>query len=185
MPFVVNKLFRMGKDLKRSLIKQRKPVQANDHILLKFQERRNCFCKMALRFSYHVIKHRDGTIGKVPLIPISLLGKEIIDVFGLVDSGSDMCCIPLSVARALGLSLDGKREKSRGIGGLVISAESRLIISVQQKSERYRFEVPVQVLLTQEECPIILGQNGFFDKFIIKFNKGEEKIILKRVGKIF
>ncbi len=139
---------------------------------------------MTLHFRYKSLKHSDGTISKVPLVPIKVIGKETLILYGLVDSGSDMCAVSKRVAELLGLSLSGKKEISFGVGGKAESVQSRMIVTIKQGNERHRLNLPVKIILSNHDFPVILGQEGFFDKFIIKFNKGENKFSLKKIRKI-
>lgn len=104
---------------------------------------------------------------------------------GIVDSGADTCAISKSMAEKLNLPLLGKKEITRGIGGSVESIPSRVIISIRQGTEAYRFNIPVNVILKSHDFPVLLGQEGFFDKFIITFDKRGEEFTLKRSGGIF
>lgn len=51
----------------------------------------------------------------------------------------------------------------------------------EKLNKRYNFQIPVKVILKEDDFPILLGTAGFFNKFIITFNQKEEKILLKRV----
>ncbi len=140
---------------------------------------------MTLHYPYTTRSHPDGTTSKVPIIPITLIGQEIIITGGVVDSGADSCAISLPMAKRLGLPLDGPKEITRGVGGIVESAESQFILSLRQGNEKYRFNIPVKVILKNLDFPVLLGQDGFFDKFIITFNRSEESFTLKRPGSWF
>ena len=140
---------------------------------------------MTFHFKYKTIAHPDGTVAKVPLIPITLLGKEVIFTSGVVDSGSDTCALSRSMAEKLGLPLTGEKEVARGIGGMVESVQSQSLISIQQGKQRSQFNVPINVIMKPSDFPVLLGQIGFFDKLIIKFNKRKNKFSLKRVGRLF
>ena len=140
---------------------------------------------MTLHFKYRTLSHNDGTNSKVPIIPITLIGKEIIITSGIVDSGADSCAISKNMAEKLNLPLLGTKEVTRGIGGSVESIQSRVIISVRQGNEAYRFNIPINIILKSHDFPVLLGQEGFFDKFIITFDRKEEKFSLKKREGIF
>jgi len=140
---------------------------------------------MALHFRYTPIKQSDGTTSEIPIIPITILQTEHFFAHALIDSGADMCAMFKPTAELMGIPLDGRREKSRGIGGLVETIHTELAIKIEQGKEKYIFRMPFKIILVDEELPILLGQEGFFDKFIIKFNKKKNKFSLKRAGKIF
>lgn len=140
---------------------------------------------MVLRYEYTNVKHADGTSTKIPIMPISILRGETLFAHALIDSGADMCAMFRPTAELLGIPLEGIKEKSRGIGGGVDTIQTELTIKIEQGSEKHIFSVPIKIILTNDDFPILLGQDGFFDKFIIKFNKRKDKFSLKRVRKLF
>lgn len=136
---------------------------------------------MTISFRYKTVKRPDGTEVKTPSIPILLSGKEKFETMALLDSGADISAIPEAVAEILGLDLTGKRVPAYGIGGKLDSIESGVSISVEKGHEHYTFQIPVKVILGDYDFPILLGREGFFDKFIISFDQTQEKVLLKRV----
>jgi hypothetical protein len=138
---------------------------------------------MTLTFRYKAVKRPDGTISRTPSIPIVLVGNEIIPSQGLLDSGSDISAISKDLAELLGLKLDGPREPAFGIGGKVDSVQTSIAILIQQGHEKYKFNVPVKVILGPYDFPVLLGRTGFFDKFIISFDQAGEKVSLKRISR--
>lgn len=136
---------------------------------------------MAISFRYKTVKRPDGTKVKTPSIPIQLDGKEKFDTIALLDSGADLSAIPLDIAKLLGMDLSGEKTPTYGIGGKVDSVETRMNIKVEKGHERYSFQIPVKVILGDYDFPILLGREGFFDRFVISFDQGQEKVSLKRV----
>lgn len=136
---------------------------------------------MVLHYTYTTVKHSDKTVSEVPLVSVTLIGKETIIAEGVVDSGSDTVVIPKYIAELLGLSLSGVTESSRGIGGIVAAVSSSVTMALHQGTERYRFTVPCKVLLSSTEIPVLLGQEGFFDKFKISFDLPKKKFSLEQV----
>lgn len=142
-----------------------------------------------MNFKYKVNKRPYSDGNKSPSVPISLRGRgnNSFQFIGLLDSGADYSVIPQDVAELLGLKIDGKREKVRGIGGWMDSVNEKMIATISKGHESYTFEIFVKIILgsTEEigEIPIILGREGFFDKFKITFDQSNEKVILKRNNK--
>ncbi|MEK6935393.1 MAG: retropepsin-like aspartic protease [Nanoarchaeota archaeon] len=138
-----------------------------------------------MNFKYKVNKRPYGDGNKSPSIPISLKGdgNNFFQFIGLLDSGADYSVIPQDVAELLGLRLEGNKEQVRGIGGWVDSVNETIIVNISKGHENYNFNLLVKVILgTAEEIgeiPIILGRDGFFDKFKITFDQMNEKVILK------
>jgi len=142
---------------------------------------------MALSYNYHQLPNKKGQDIRTPTIPITLKGKSItpINVHALIDSGADVSVIPKALAEFLDLDLTGEVDKSYGISGEVKVKNTKMGISLGKAHEKYNFTIPVQVVLTGEEPPIILGRNGFFDKFIISIDESKKKIKLKSVSSRF
>lgn len=142
---------------------------------------------MAIIFRYKRIR-REGKDGNpvyiyTPSIPVTLIGKEGIDVIALIDSGADHCIISRGLAELIGLDLKHKPEETKGIGGVVHCIPSFMNILIKNAHERYQLHrVPVFVLTDKNsDIPPILGRIGFFDEFEIKFRQKELKIFLKKV----
>lgn len=98
----------------------------------------------------------------------------------MLDSGADISAIPKSIAELLGLNFEGKITLAYGIGGKVKSVESEVRVLVQKGHERYEFNLPVKIILDDYNFPILLGRQGFFNKFVITFDQENEKVFLKR-----
>jgi hypothetical protein len=134
---------------------------------------------MTITFRYKSVKRPDGTEVKTPSMPILLTGKENFETIALVDSGADISAIPKDLAEILGLDLTKEKSSAYGIGGKVNSIETAINISVEKGHERYSFRIPVKVILDDFDFPMLLGREGFFDKFIISFDQAHEKFSLK------
>ncbi|MBS3077544.1 retroviral-like aspartic protease [Candidatus Pacearchaeota archaeon] len=137
---------------------------------------------MTITFKYKRIRRPDNSEIKTPSILVTFGGAGAkYDFMVLVDSGADVSVIPKSIAELLGLNLAGEEEEASGIGGVVPAVESSVQIEIHKGHEHYSFVLPVKVILDDSDFPILLGREGFFDKFVVTFNQSEEKLILKRV----
>lgn len=138
-----------------------------------------------MAFKYKPIKRPDENQVKTPSIPITLIGYPLIRIefMALIDSGADISVIPKDVAELLNLNLDGKNEKSRGIGGEVDVINTKLNINIKKGHENYTFMIPVQVILNGTNIPILIGRAGFFDEFKIIFDQINERVLLKKVAR--
>ena len=135
---------------------------------------------MTLTYRYKSIKHPDGKELKSPSIPITLSQKESIDMVALLDSGADISALPKDVAEILGLDLSGEKSTAFGITGSVKAVDSSMFVSVGNAHERYRFRIPVKVILDKCNFNVLLGRAGFFDKFRITFDQKNLKFTLKK-----
>ena len=139
---------------------------------------------MTLTFKYKKVRRPNGTEVKTPSIPVTLIGPIArYDFIALLDSGADVSVVPRALAELLGLDLSGKREESFGIGGIVSAVKTNLNIELGKGHEHHFIQLPVKVILTDDDFPILLGRAGFFDKFVITFNQREERILLKKIQK--
>lgn len=138
---------------------------------------------MAMTFRYKTVTRPDGTEVKAPLIPVSFRGKERFKTLALIDSGADISAIPHAVAEILGLDLTGDKTTAYGIGGRVESLETKVYVTVSKGHERYTFKIPIKVILGKFDFPILLGRLAFFNKFVIKIDQDQEKVVLKRVNR--
>jgi predicted aspartyl protease len=141
---------------------------------------------MVLSFNYHRLPNKKGVDNRTPSIPITLNGriKTKIQVYALIDSGADISVIPKALAEFLDLDLSGETNISYGIGGEIKVKESKMNITINKNHEEYHYTIPVQIILTGEEPPIILGRRGFFDKFVITIDERKQKIRLKKINDI-
>ena len=90
-----------------------------------------------------------------------------MNILALIDSGSDDCLFSLGVARLLGLDLSPERDNRYvGIGGTEVVA---LFGTVRLDVGDFSYSVYAGFVDTT--LPLaLLGQNGFFDQFMITFN---------------
>ena len=132
---------------------------------------------MAFSFRYKPVNLSSGKIYR-PLIPLTFNGKESIDIFGLLDSGSDMTIIPADMAEAIGINLENEIS---GISGSSIKAwESFISLKFGKGHEIYEFKIPVLVPQDTEYSKIIIGRQGFFNQFKIIFIENEKRIEFKK-----
>ena len=118
-----------------------------------------------------------------PIISVMLIGpKGSVIVDALIDSGADKCLFHSDLAKEIGLDLqDGKQEMFSGITGKQIAAfEHKVylqVLEIDKKIELFAGFVDVPGVFA------ILGQEGFFDNFRIKFEKDHNSIEIKPIKK--
>ena len=142
---------------------------------------------MSITFRYLHIRRKDGTLKEAPYIPVFLRNKDnkLIRLAGLLDSGADNTIVPEDLAKILGLKEEKNSEdETKGIGGKVRTAKSRLHLRVKNERESYILEIPVLILKDDSSnVPLLLGRQGFFEHFDITFRQNEKKIVLKKANK--
>lgn len=112
-----------------------------------------------------------------PIIPVSVSFKQSsIRYEALIDSGSDFCIFPLEIA--LKLNVDLNHSKRIHFSGIEDSSVEGHIASILL--DVYDVHVKTNVVFADlSSASGILGQNGFFDLFIVKFDLKKEIIELK------
>ena len=143
---------------------------------------------MTLHFDYKVKPRADGSFSrKMPLIPVMLRGPDgEFETLALVDSGADYSTIFLQQAQVLGLlpSKPWKTEPVFGLGGKVevLRSELNLAFSGRGEHKRFRMQVPCSIIIEDKpeysDYPVILGREGFFDRFKITFFEYAQRIEL-------
>ncbi len=135
-----------------------------------------------MNFKYKALPRKGGQPRKTPTIPLTFIGPdESIDIITILDSGADISVLPLEAGEQLGLDLSKNRGPCTGIGGEVDTAEAHVRIRIAQGHENYALEIPVKVLLdARPNIPVLLGREGFFDRFEITFDERRERILLRR-----
>ena len=107
-----------------------------------------------------------------PVISIEVKHKEMAVPYEvLVDSGADICIFHASIGEVLGLDVEkGKMREVFGIGG-----KSSLYylhnIGIMIGKEKHEIEAGFMPNVAGHILNYgVVGQKGFFDKFIIKFD---------------
>lgn len=134
---------------------------------------------MVLTFRYHVIPEITNGLRK-PTIPVEfkLESEGYIEVMCLVDSGSDVVVLPKGMAKLLNIKLSKEKSISKGIGGNVPIRRGRVSFRIKKQHGHHSLTVPVEVVET-DDIPVLLGREGFFDKFKVTIDEQNKKVILK------
>lgn len=112
-----------------------------------------------------------------PIIPISLSNNSIsVRYEALIDSGADFSILPNGLAEILGINLDKSKKIyfTSATGDVTIGAISEININLGE--EIFKTKV---VFANLPKNVGILGQYGFFDKFIVKFDLNKKEVELK------
>lgn len=117
-----------------------------------------------------------------PVMPIKVkYGDQKIDYQVLVDSGADMCIFDEELGDAIGLDVRSvKPNEVFGVGGKA-SLYYLHKIKIEVGGWEYEIEAGFMPSVAGRIMPYgLVGQKGFFDNFIIKFDLLKEEIDLKR-----
>ena len=113
-----------------------------------------------------------------PIIPVSVHYKDKkIHYEALIDSGADFTILPLGLAEILNIDSSNSKEiLFTGVDGGIIKG-----IIAKVDIEIGGFSHKTHIVFAEISGTIgILGQTGFFDKFIVKFDLIKEEIELKQ-----
>lgn len=102
----------------------------------------------------------------LPLIPVILAGKE--ETYALVDSGASLSLFEAWVAERIGIEVEkGKKRFLTGIGGRVLAYEHLVPMKVAEVEFNCRIAFTRELKVSLN----LLGQDNFFDKFNIAFDR--------------
>lgn len=113
---------------------------------------------------------------KRPLIPVKLIGpKNVWQGDALVDSGADRSLFSLEIGKFLGL--DFSHSKGELFGG--IGQDKVLVYTREIYLEVLDLEKKIKIsagFMSHANIAAILGQEGFFDNFSVKFERDNDSI---------
>lgn len=130
-----------------------------------------------MKFRYK--KYRDGILR--PVIQVGILYREsneklLLEV--LVDSGADKSVLPAEIGSILGFDIeDGREERFIGITGTekpVYIHEADILVGGHKVSTEigFTYALPPQAIG-------VVGQYGFFNFFVVKFDLLKQEVELK------
>ncbi len=114
-----------------------------------------------------------------PVIPVEITYKnQIVPCEVLVDSGADFCIFDAQIGELLGIDIEsGERQEVAGITGV---KEPYYVHEVTINVGGQNFYIKAGFLDNIARLGYgVVGQKGFFDTFIVKFDLLKEEIELK------
>jgi len=128
-----------------------------------------------MKFQYK--KYSPGILR--PVIPIEIIYKgKTVSYEALVDSGADTNIFPAQIADVL--DIDVKSGEKREVWGVTGVGENYYVHSVELVVGGWSYDVKVGFLPNIASLGYgILGQKGFFDIFVVKFDLLKSEIELK------
>ena len=131
-----------------------------------------------MKFSYK--RYGPNTVRSV--IPIKLVkGDRSFGYEVLVDSGADLCIFHAEIGEILGI--DVKKGAAREVFGVGGKASVYYLHKVTVEVGGWPFEIEAGFMpdVSGRRMPYgVVGQKGFFDIFVVKFDLLKEEIELKQ-----
>lgn len=115
-----------------------------------------------------------------PIIPVDVFYKgKLIKYFALIDSGADINIFQKEIGDILGIDIESGRH-GMVTGVVQADAQDYFIhpVTIQVGGWKYNTEVAFMPNLSKNGHGL-LGQKGFFNLFIIKFDNLKQEIELK------
>lgn len=113
-----------------------------------------------------------------PIIPIEV-GRDgfFVKYEVLVDSGADMCLFDTGIAELLNINF--KKSEKRKVVGITGIPEDYFVHTITIKVGGWPFKIEAGFLPNSQYNYGVVGQKGFFDIFVVKFDLLKEEIELK------
>ena len=133
-----------------------------------------------MKFNYKKFVTSNGAVLR-PVIPVKLKSaSESFDYEVLVDSGADICIFHSEIGELLGINVP--KGKPREVFGVGVKASIYYLHKITIEVGRWSYNVEVGFMPSVSGHAMrhgIVGQKGFFDNFIVKFDLLKEEIELK------
>lgn len=129
-------------------------------------------------FKYSTTSPSQNEFDSLPRIPLVLRrGDQIVQAFGLVDSGATINVLPYE----MGLQLGGAWDESKAIIQLAGNLSSQPAMPLFATPEIGEF-APVKLAfawVNRPNTPLILGQTNFFMEFDVSFYRSKLEFEIK------
>lgn len=113
-----------------------------------------------------------------PVIPIEIIKNGLeVPYEVLIDSGADLCIFDAHIAEILGI--DVVKGEQREVFGFTGFPEFYYLHDISIKVGGIEHKIKVGFMSMRSSAYGIVGQKGFFDKFIVKFDLQKEDVELK------
>ncbi|MDP4010416.1 MAG: hypothetical protein Q8P37_00950 [Candidatus Spechtbacteria bacterium] len=135
-----------------------------------------------MKFPYKKYGELVGAPVYRPVIPVELrYRKENVKYEVLVDSGADLCIFHKEIGELLGMEIEkGKKEYVIGING---GREIFYVHSLTLNVGGWDYKIEAGFKDMSKSGYGVVGQTGFFDKFVVKFKYGKKEVELTPVVK--
>lgn len=128
-----------------------------------------------MKFQYK--KYGPGVLR--PVIPVEISYKDhSVPYEVLVDSGADFCIFDAEIGELLGIDIESGEPQT--VGGITGAPEKYYVHVVTLKVGGWPYSLKVGFLRNIARLGYgVVGQKGFFDVFVVKFDLLKEEIEIK------
>jgi len=109
-------------------------------------------------------------------VPITLIDKEVLETFALLDSGASISIFRPEIAYQLGVEIEsGEAITSEGISGRI----TVYLHNIKVEFEGFSFLCKIGFSEEYTASFNLLGRDNFFEQFLITFDERSRKVIVE------
>ncbi len=135
------------------------------------------------KYVYQIIEENGKRKPKIPIRITNPLNGESLRVLALIDTGADVCTMPIMIARTLGINLNKDTKLEKGTRGISdeqmethVGVLSIHLLDPSKKEVLRSLKSIVNII--DSRIPVILGTNNFLGQFNIGMNHIDDEIVL-------
>jgi|ERR1700693_2333208 len=138
-----------------------------------------------MKYKYTTVsgaRNTDGRSTKRPVIEVEVsYGSQSRKFLGLIDSGADQVIMPAAIADVLGINRNTCPKRSTmGIDMQPMeSFTSEVTLRLADQTDSFK----ATVVFIDTDVPVLLGREGFFDHYRIKFEQDHDTFEITPVKK--
>ena len=129
-----------------------------------------------MKYKYSVVAGEtniNGEYTKRPVVEIELSrGNQYRKFLALIDSGADQIHMPAAIAEVFGI--DRSKCPKRASMGISMEATQGFVGELTFRIQRQDETFNAPVVFIDTDVPILLGREGFFDRYRIKFEQAHD-----------
>jgi hypothetical protein len=129
-----------------------------------------------VKYKYTVVAGAETVAGKFvkrPVVEIEISHKKQARKFlAVIDSGADNTLMPSYIADVLGIDRRGCPQYS--VMGISMEPIEGFIADIDFLVRKQTVKFTAPVVFIERNIPILLGQEGFFDTYRIRFEKDHD-----------
>jgi Aspartyl protease len=129
-----------------------------------------------MKYPYRVVAGALDTAGrytKRPIVEVEISrggpGRKFL---ALIDSGADQITMPAAIAEALGIDRAACRRRS--MMGISMQRTEGFVAPVMIRVQHHVEPITAPVVFIDTDIPVLLGQEAFFDRYRVKFEKDHD-----------